>query len=135
MTAEAVRVARSAVVLVEDGRVALIRRERAGVPAYYLYPGGTVEPGESPEAAAVREAREELGLEVRLGHLVALVTFDGIAQYYFRATRLGGTFGTGDGPELRAGGHEPVWMPLDDVPAHDVRPRGLLGGAADEERL
>jgi 8-oxo-dGTP pyrophosphatase MutT (NUDIX family) len=28
--------------------------------------GGAVEPGESPAAAAVREAREELGVDIRL---------------------------------------------------------------------
>jgi len=32
--------------------------------------GGAVDPGESPAEAAVREAREEIGVEVRLGRLV-----------------------------------------------------------------
>ena len=33
-------------------------------------PGGGVEPGESPAAAAVREVREELGLDVEAGRLL-----------------------------------------------------------------
>ena len=32
--------------------------------------GGAVDPGESPAEAAIREAREEIGVEVRLGHLL-----------------------------------------------------------------
>jgi ADP-ribose pyrophosphatase YjhB (NUDIX family) len=32
--------------------------------------GGAVEPGESPAEAAIREAREEIGVEIRLGRLL-----------------------------------------------------------------
>ena len=47
-----------------DGRV-LIARRPEGKPAAgkWEFPGGKVEPGESPEAAVVRELREELGVE------------------------------------------------------------------------
>lgn len=37
---------------------------REGVFAFWLTPGGEIEAGESPAEAAVRELREELGLEV-----------------------------------------------------------------------
>ena len=35
-------------------------------------PGGVVEPGESPSAAATREVREEIGLDVQLGRLMCV---------------------------------------------------------------
>lgn len=35
--------------------------------------GGAVDPGESPKEAAIREAREEIGVEVRLGRLIDVV--------------------------------------------------------------
>ncbi len=40
--------------------------------AYWELPGGVVEDGESPGTAAVREVREELGLDVPLGRLVVV---------------------------------------------------------------
>ncbi len=42
--------------------VVLLKHKRLG---FWLQPGGHVDPGESPWVAALREAREETGLEVR----------------------------------------------------------------------
>jgi 8-oxo-dGTP diphosphatase len=39
------------------------------------FPGGKVDPGESPETALVRELREELGIEVTVGHALAVVVW------------------------------------------------------------
>ncbi|MFD8782571.1 NUDIX domain-containing protein [Kitasatospora sp. NPDC059599] len=59
---EPVRV-RVCAVLVHDGRVCLIRRQRpAGVQL--SFPGGVVEGGEEPETALGRELLEELGLDL-----------------------------------------------------------------------
>lgn len=65
-------VTRSAVMIVEHGRVALIHRERPGRVPHHLFPGRKVEEGESPEQAAVREAREELRVRVALDGLLAV---------------------------------------------------------------
>jgi 8-oxo-dGTP pyrophosphatase MutT (NUDIX family) len=51
-----------------SGRVLLVRQIDSGKWATI---GGTIEPDESPEDAARREAREEAGIDVRLGRLVA----------------------------------------------------------------
>ena len=50
------------------GRILLARRtECRDLAGLWEFPGGKVEPGESPEAALVRELREELGIEARTG--------------------------------------------------------------------
>jgi 8-oxo-dGTP diphosphatase len=58
-------------VLVErEGRVLLGRRTVAPQSGYWSFPAGFVESDESPEEAAVRECREETGLQVRIVDLL-----------------------------------------------------------------
>ncbi|MDE3175099.1 MAG: (deoxy)nucleoside triphosphate pyrophosphohydrolase [Pseudomonadota bacterium] len=56
-----------AVALVDaDNRVLIAQRpEGKQLAGLWEFPGGKIEPGERPEEAAVREMREELGVEVR----------------------------------------------------------------------
>jgi len=89
---------RSAIILIEDNKLALIERHRAE-KHYFSFPGGGVDEGESPQEAAIREAGEELGIQVAIKQKVADVIFNGNPQYYFLAQKLSGEFGTGAGEE------------------------------------
>jgi 8-oxo-dGTP diphosphatase len=63
------RVAAGALFFDEDGRVLLVK------PAYkerWDIPGGYAEPGESPQAACVREVKEELGISPPIGDLLVV---------------------------------------------------------------
>jgi 8-oxo-dGTP diphosphatase len=62
--------AASAIVFDDRERVLLIREDHGG--RRYGLPGGTVEPQETPWAAAAREVLEETTLQVRTRHLVAV---------------------------------------------------------------
>ena len=133
---------RAAVVIVEDGRVALIERVRDR-HTYFKFPGGRVESGESPQQAAVREAYEELGVSVELGDLISVTYRDGREQRYYLASIKGGAFGTGGGTEMITSGttskgtYRPVWVDLTSLTELDVRPRALAEALAswkgDEE--
>lgn len=129
---------RAAVILRHGTAVALIERRRGG-QTYYLFPGGGVEEGETPEAAAAREAKEELGLEVAIGELVARSGPAQRPQSYYGAHVLSGTFGTGIGEELASaetseiGSYTPRWVQLEDLTTLDVRPRSLAKAIAAGE--
>lgn len=129
--------ARSGVIVIENNNLALIKRVRDG-RTYYTFPGGGIEPGETAEQAAVREALEELGVHVVIDRLAARVEFVDMhprgarrEQFYFLAHVQGGTFGTGTGPEFSEdriaarGSYTPVWIPLDQLRSHTVRPAML----------
>lgn len=67
------RLAVSAVVLDAAGRVLLIERGKPPGEGLWSVPGGRVELGEAVAEAVAREVREETGLEVTVGELVAVV--------------------------------------------------------------
>ncbi|AXG55019.1 mutT-like protein [Streptomyces lincolnensis] len=57
--------------LIEGGRVLAARRSApAELAGRWELPGGKVEPGETPDAALVRELREELGVDAEVGERV-----------------------------------------------------------------
>ena len=120
--------ARAAVILILNDKIALIERHRSG-RHYFVFPGGKIEAGETPESAAQREIMEELGLQVKIGRLVAEVWYKGTPQYYFLADRTGGQFGHGSGEEMGStlesekGSHLPVWLRVDDLHKHQVLPK------------
>lgn len=88
---------RAAVVIVAGESVLLMRR-RKGDEDYYVVPGGHIEPGETPEEAAVREAREETGLAVELGRKLRVIEHDDRRVHYFLVGRFRGEQAVG-GPE------------------------------------
>lgn len=114
---------RAGIVLIQDNKVALIERHRAGLH-YFIFPGGGVDEGESPEQAAIRETMEELGIEVVIQRKVAEVHLGPKSrQIYFLVERTGGEFGTGTGEEFihsapddpRSGAYVPIWMTFDEL--------------------
>src|SRR5687767_15663422 len=110
------KIAVGTVIRMPDDRVLLVRR--AIEPGYgkWVFPGGYVDRGEEITLAAVREAREEAGLDVRLDHLVNIYSYAGRAPVIivYAATMLSGELAVDDeGLEARE-------FDLDEIPWDDL---------------
>lgn len=60
------------VVIIKDEKVLLMLRAHEPFRGYWVLPGGHVDYGETTEHAAIREVKEEVGLDVELEELVGV---------------------------------------------------------------
>ena len=101
-TSDAERPPIAAAIIVQDGQVLMARRRVKEGQLSWQFPAGEVEPGESAEEAAVREAEEETSLVVRaaknLGDRVHPNT--GRTMVYVACEVVSGTATVGDEEEL-----------------------------------
>ncbi len=75
-------------VIVDGGKVLIVKRKSAPLAGQWSLPGGGVELGETLEDSIVREMREETGLEIEVGPVIEVfdrITRDdgGDVQYHF----------------------------------------------------
>ena len=86
------KVAVGTIITNELNQIVLVRR--AIEPGYgkWVFPGGFVDRGEEVMVAAIREAREESGLEIRLDRLINVYSYPGRAPVIivYAATMIGG---------------------------------------------
>lgn len=108
-------------IIIENGRVVLVKRAHPPIQGEWSIPGGVLEVGEMVREAAIREAREETGLIVEPGELLGV--FDRIlrdankrVQYHyvlidFLCLRVGGELAAAsDAAEVQ-------WFTREELPA------------------
>lgn len=66
----------AAVILSDRGEVLATQRGYGEWKGWWEFPGGKLEPGETPEEALRREIREELAVEIEVGELLTTVEYD-----------------------------------------------------------
>ena len=65
-----------AAIIEKDGKIFATQRGYGDYKDWWEFPGGKIESGESPEEALVREIREELRAEIKVGDLFYTVEYD-----------------------------------------------------------
>ena len=65
-----------AAVIRKDNRIFATQRGYGEFKDGWEFPGGKIEPGETPQEALVREIREELETEIRVGDLIDTIEYD-----------------------------------------------------------
>ena len=105
--------------IINDGSGRIVLVKRAIEPGYgkWVYPGGYVDRGELVHDAALREAREESGLIVRLGRLINVYSYPGRSPVIivYEATIVGGSLSPIDDESLEARMFEPHEIPWDEL--------------------
>ena len=110
------KVAVGTIIRDEAGDIVLVRR--AIEPGYgrWVFPGGFVDRGEEVLAAAIREAREETGLEIRIERLINVYSYSGRVPVIivYAATIAGGCLAC-DEESLEARFFPPDAIPWDEL--------------------
>ena len=65
-----------AAIIIQDHRTFATQRGYGAYKDRWEFPGGKIEPGESPQEALAREIREELDTEIVVGDLLTTVEYD-----------------------------------------------------------
>jgi len=108
-------------ILVNEAGQVLIARRPAGkqMAGCWEFPGGKVEPGETPEECLVRELKEEMGMRVEAGAFLAEIVYDyswGKVQLMAYETHL-------VAGEFTLLEHEAMaWVRLEDMGAYGMTP-------------
>lgn len=92
-------------IIEEDNNIIFIKRTKkinGGIKTYYVLPGGHLDKGEDWEQAGIREAKEELSVDIKVEELLVeeySEDLDKQERFYF-ATVLKGKIKQGNGEEF-----------------------------------
>jgi 8-oxo-dGTP diphosphatase len=111
-------------VIIQDGKIVLIKRGNEPSKGKWTIPGGLVELGECLEAAVIRETKEEVSLDVENPSLIGVVDNvdldeQGKVKYhyviidYLVQVKSGDIQAASDAAELR-------WVPFDEVENYNL---------------
>lgn len=104
-----------------DGRILVVRTTYVAADTRWTLPGGRVERGEAPHAAAIRETLEETGIDTRIRRLVLVDARRRSVSFVFEGEALSGDLAPQFGEIAEVG-----WLPREEIAAESPRLHQLL---------
>lgn len=110
----------TAALIERDSKILIAQRNGEGNQALkWEFPGGKIDPGETPEQCLKRELKEELNLDIRVGELFDIINYDyptwTIQLLVYRAEIIGG--------EIKRNVHRDIrWVSPSEISTYDFCP-------------
>ena len=108
-----------AAIIRSDNKIYATQRGYGDWKDYWEFPGGKIEPGETPQEALVREIKEELTADIEVGELIDTVEYDypgfHLSMDCFRCSIVSGT------PVLKEA-EDARWLTADTIDSVDWLP-------------
>ena len=119
-------------IITDSGKIFATQRGYGDYKAFWEFPGGKMEPGETPQQALARELREELSVEVDVGEFVCTVEYDypgfHLTMHCFYCSVTGGT--------LTLLEHEAAkWLDMEQIHSVDWLPADVVVVNALEKNI
>lgn len=118
-------------IVIHEQQLLLIRRFKRG-DTYYSLPGGGIDKGEEPSAAATREVFEETTIVSKTVRLLYHHEYKGRGEhFYFLCEYISGQPRLGQGDERfrhikGINEYDPMWIELDDLSNYNVLPKDAM---------
>lgn len=119
-------------IITDNGKIFATQRGYGDYKDFWEFPGGKMEPGETPQQALARELREELSVEVDVGEFVCTVEYDypgfHLTMHCFYCSVTGGT--------LTLLEHEAArWLDMEQIHSVDWLPADVVVVNALEKNM
>ena len=99
-----------------------LRSQQMSLPGLWEFPGGKIEPNESPEGSLIREIQEELNCIIEVGDLVADATYEyptiTVRLITYKATIVDGVPNPNEHEKL-------IWLSIDKLHTLEWAPADL----------
>lgn len=99
-----------------------LRSQQMSLPGLWEFPGGKIEPGETPQESLIREIQEELDCTIKVGSLVADATHEYptfiVRLITYNASVVDGTPTPKEHEKL-------IWLPIEQLPNLEWAPADL----------
>ena len=103
-------------IIVRNNEVLMVQQKVQRGEIVWIFPGGEIEKGETPEEACIREVKEETGLDVKIGSLIHTMG----DKYTFLVEEIGGNVNLDKTAKYNDDIIDVKWISLDDIEKFDV---------------